>query len=68
MSATMSKKKPKQQGHNVRVTDGHWKELQRHAEIEQRTPPQVLKIALDLYFRVNPDPKPPMQLPPPTST
>lgn len=50
-------------GHMIRIPDDHWKMVQERAIAEGRTVPQVLKIAVDVYFQAFPKPTIPWQLP-----
>lgn len=64
MSQTMADRKPKpakkkQSGHVVRIPDEHFDRLKERADAEERTVPQLLKLAIDAYFRNNPEPMPP---------
>ena len=62
--ADKPKKKPKKQaGHLVRISDDQWKKVQDRALAEDRTVPQVVKIAVDVYFQAFPKPTPPGRLP-----
>ena len=62
--AEKPKKKPKKQaGHLIRIPDDQWKMVQERAIAEERTAPQVLKIAVGVYFQAFPKPTPPGRLP-----